>query len=178
MTRRNWICSLVCGAWLLVCAAGTPAGAQDLERNQEHRQEMEERIRERFTSMLRKELALSDDQAGTVLPAMAELEQFKREIGRERRETVRSLQTGMNEGAADAELQTLLDRLDQIEDDLRSAERNAMVKIDADLNTRQRVELRFFVHQFRQQLERRLSNRDRMDRRRMRQEGSRRPNRP
>ncbi len=180
MTRRNWIKTLV-GAVCLVCIAVAPAAAQDLERNQERRQErrleMEERIRERFTSMLRSELALSDDQSETVLPVMSELEQFKREIGRERRDTVRALQTGMQEGASDVELQTSLDRLDQIEDDLRSAERNAMVKIDRELNTRQRVKLRFFVQRFRRHLEDRMSDRSgRMDRRRMRPEGSRAPN--
>ncbi len=173
MTRRNWIKTLV-GAACLVCIAVAPAAAQDLERSQERRLEMEERIRERFTSMLRSELALSDDQAETVLPVMSELEQFKREIGRERRDTVRALQTGMQEGASDAELQASLDRLDQIEDDLRSAERNAMVKIDGELNTRQRVKLRFFVQRFRRHLEDRMSDRSgRMDRRRMRPEGSR-----
>ena len=173
MTRRNWIKTLV-GAACLACIVVAPAAAQDLERSQERRLEMEERIRERFTSMLRSELALSDDQAETV---MAELEQFKRETGRERRETVRALQTGMQEGASDAELQASLDRLDQIEDDLRSAERNAMVKIDGELNTRQRVKLRFFVQRFRRHLEDRMSDRSgRMERRRMRPEGSRTPN--
>ena len=61
-----------------------------------------------------------------MLPAVAELEQFKREIGRERRETVRGLRTGIHGGASDAELQDLLDRLVQIDDDQRSAERSAM----------------------------------------------------
>ncbi|MEE8116676.1 MAG: hypothetical protein V3T28_06180 [Gemmatimonadales bacterium] len=151
---------------------GAPAAAQERD------QELDERIRERFTSMLRSELALADDQAETVLPAMAELQQFKREIGRERRETVRALRTGMHDGASDAELQRLLDRFEQIDDDQRSAERSAMAKIDADLNTRQRVKLRFFVQRFRRQIEERLSNRaERMDRQRMRQEGSRHPDR-
>jgi len=178
MTRRNWIKTLV-GVACLVCLVATPAVAQDLERRGEHRKEMEQRIRERFTSMLRSELALSDEQAETVLPVMAELDQFKREIGRERRETVHALQTGMREGASDADLQASLDRLDQIEDERRSAERNAMAKIDGELNTRQRVKLRFFVQEFRQSIERRLGNRaDRMDRRRPRPDGSRRPNRP
>ena len=85
MTRRNWINKFVIAA-CLVCVALTPAAAQDLQPREEHRREMEERIRERFASMLRGELALSDEQAETVLPAMADLEQFKREIGRERRE--------------------------------------------------------------------------------------------
>ena len=173
MTRRHWILTLVCGACLLGgLVPGAPAAAQ------ERRLELEERIRERFTSMLRSELAMSDDQAEIVLPAVAELEQFKREIGRERRETVHGLRTGIHDGASDAELQDLLDRLVQIDDDQRSGERSAMAKIDAELNTRQRVKLRFFVQQFRRQIEQRLSNRaDPMDRRRMRQEGSRRPNR-
>lgn len=172
MTRTRWILTLVCGACLLGWVPGVPVAAQ------ERRQELEERIRERFTSMLRAELALSEDQAETVLPAMAELEQFKRENGRERRETVRALRTGIHDGASDAELQDLLDRLVRIEDDQRSAERGAMANIDAELNTRQRVKLRFFVQRFRRQIEDRLSNRaDRMGGGRMRQEGSRRPNR-
>ena len=179
MTRKNWIRALVCGTCLLVCVSAPPADAQEPRPNPEHRREMEERIREHFSSMLRSELALSDEQAENVLPAMAELEQSKREAGRERRETVRALQTGMREGASDTELQMLLDRLEEIEDDQRSAERNAMAEIDADLSTRQRVELRFFVQQFRRRIEARLSNRaERMERHRSRQEGSRQPNRP
>ena len=170
MTRKYWILALVCGAFLLGLVPGAPAAAQ------ERRQELEDRIRERFTSMLRSELALSDNQAEIVLPAMAELEQFKREVGSERREIVRALRTGIRDGASDAELQDLLDRLVQIDDDQRSAERSAMAKIDAELNTRQSVKLRFFVQQFRRRIEERLSDRaDRMDRHRMRQEGSRRP---
>jgi len=177
MTRGNWIKSVLC--IVCVCAAVLPAAAQDPQRREEHRREMEERIRERFTSMLRSELALSDEQAETVLPEMSELDQFKREIGRERRETVRKLQEGMHDGASDADLQSALDRLDQIEDEQRSAERAAMVKIDAQLNTRQRVKLRFFVQQFRRQLEERMSNRnERMERRRSRPEGAPRRNGP
>ena len=172
MTRTHWISTLVCGACLLGLVAGAPATAQ------ERRQDLDERIREHFTSMLRSELALSDDQAETVLPAMAELEQYKRELGRQRRETVHGLQTGMREGASDTELQGLLDRFEQIDDDQRSAERSAMAKIDADLNTRQRVKLRFFVQRFRREIGEHLSNRaERKDLYRMRQEGPRRPDR-
>jgi len=189
MTRRNWMLTIACGTCLLFCTAAIPVGAQDAERDRERRHELreldqerrqliEERIRERFTSMLRSELALSDEQAETVLPEMSELEQLKRELGRERHTTVRALQKGMQEGASDAELQESLDRLDRIEDDLRAAQRDAMLKIDGELNTRQRVKLRFFVHEFRQSIERRLGERNRMDRRPPRPGGSRRPNRP
>ncbi|NIM01602.1 MAG: hypothetical protein GTN89_12305 [Acidobacteria bacterium] len=189
MTRTNWMRTLLGAA----CALGlslTPAiGQQDPEQREERRQrmeerhsemqehrrerrlEIEERIRERFTSMLRSELALSDEQAETVLPLMSDLEDFKREIRRERHAAVRALRTGMQEGASDDELQAALDDLDRIEDDLRSAERSAMVKIDGELNTRQRVKLRFFVHEFRRSIERRLTERaERMERHRERPE--------
>jgi hypothetical protein len=177
MTRGNWIKTILCVACL--CVTVLPTAAQGRQGREEHRREMEERIRERFTVMLRSELALSDEQAETVLPEMAELDQFKREIGRERRETVRKLQTGLRDGESDAELQSALDRLDQIEDEQRSAERSAMVKIDADLSTRQRVKLRFFVQKFRRQLEERISNRgERMERRQNRPEDAPRRKRP
>ncbi len=192
MTRKSWIKTLL-GLACVVGVSLTPVAAQQdpeqreerrermeqrrsemQERHRERRLEIEERIRERFTSMLRSELALSDEQAETVLPLMAELEDLKREIGRERREAVRALRDGMEEGASDAELQSSLDQLDRIEDDLRTAERTAMVKIDGELNTRQRVKLRFFVHEFRRQIERRLGEgAERMERRRMRHEGPR-----
>lgn len=192
MTRTNWTRTLL-GAACVFGLSLTPAVAQqDLEQReerlqrmeerrgemQEHRRErrleIEERIRERFTSMLRAELALSDEQAETVLPLMSDLEELKGEIRRERHAAVRALRTGMQEGASDGELQAALDDLDRIEDDLRSAERSAMVKIDGELNTRQRVKLRFFVQEFRRSIERRLTERaERMERRHMRPEGPR-----
>jgi len=171
----HWTSRFLSRLALLGFLVATPGLAQDTP---DRRTELGNRIGERFTSMLHSELALSDSQAKIVLPAMADLEQYKREIGRERRDTVRRLQSGMRAGASDENLQELLDRLDRIEDEQRAAERDAMAQIDAELNTRQRVKLRFFVQHFRQQIESRLSNRtDRLDRRRLRQEGPRRPER-
>lgn len=168
MTRTNFLLRLACGLSLLALLAA-PVRAQA-----ESREELEDRIRERFSSMLRSELALSDEQAEVVLPLMTDLEAHKRELNRERRTTAMELQAGMRDGASDAELQEALDRLDELEDEQRGAERAAMAKIDAELNTRQRVKLRFFVQQFRRQIEARLSNRaDRLERTRMRQKRSR-----
>ena len=156
MICKNVKRATVFGAFLLVFVAASPLAAQ---QSDERRKEIAERIQERFTSLLRSELALSDEQAEVVLPQMEELERMKTEMGRERRETSRALRRGMEGGASDAELQELLDRLERNEEGLRVAERSALAKIDAELNTRQRVKLRFFVQQFRSQIRERLSRR-------------------
>jgi hypothetical protein len=162
--------TLACGLGLLGCLSGVPATAQEApERpgragrhayinDEERREQIEQRIREHFSSMLRSELALSDEQAEAVLPAMQELEATKREIGRERRDVAEALREGMDEGSTDAELESLLLRLEQLDDDLRSTEKVALAGIDAELNVRQRVKLRFFVQHFRNEI------RDRMHR--------------
>ena len=156
MNHQHWIVRLACGVAVVGFLTAAPVSAQDAEQR---RQEIQERIGERFTILLRSELALSDRQAEAVIPAIEELEQLKTEMGRERRETVRELQTGMREGTSDRELQFMLDRLENIDDRLRVAEREALLEIDAELNTRQRVKLRFFVQRFRTQIRDRMSDR-------------------
>jgi hypothetical protein len=191
MIEQHRISRLACGLGLLGCLVGLPAVAQDAnEPRRRHlgerrhvdegrRVEIQERIQERFSSMLRNELALSDEQADAVLPAMQELEQSKRERGRERREIAAALQTGMDDGASDGELAAMLDRLEQIDEDDRAAEKSAMEGIDAELSVRQQVKLRFVVHHFRNEIRERLyTHRDRMDRRGPNEEGPRRPERP
>jgi len=173
----------VCGLALLGCLAGVPAVAQDapeggrdagrgrMAHDTERREQIEERIRERFSSMLRNELALSDEQADMVLPAMQDLEATKREVGRERRDVARALRRGLDQGANDVELEDLLNKFEQLDDDLRSAEKLALDGIDAELNVRQRVQLRFFVQHFRTELRDRMHRgRERMERRQPRPE--------
>ena len=184
MKRR--ILTIVSGLGLLGCLTAFPAVAQqapdrsrDAERrrhvhDEERREQIEERIRARFSSMLRNELALSDEQADAVLPAMQELEATKREIGRERRDVARTLRQGMDEGSTDDELEDMLIKLEQLDDDLRATEKSALAGIDAELNVRQRVKLRFFVQNFRSEIRDRMHRgRERMERRQSRPDGPR-----
>ena len=62
----------------------------------------------------------------------------------------------MERGATDDELQELLDRFDQFEGEQRELEGSMLEEIDEVLSARQRVQLRFFIQQFRQEMQRKV----------------------
>jgi hypothetical protein len=113
-------------------------------------------MRRYFHNQLRMELALSDEQMEELGPRVERFENARNEANRARGATLRELRRGLREGAADEQLQALLDRLDTIENEQRAAERSAMAEIDGMLTVRQRVQFRFFIHRFRQELQRRV----------------------
>jgi len=153
MKRLKMLLSLPLCACALALA--TPVAAQEDPRP------LEERIRAKFEHMVRQELVLTDEQAERVMPLIRKMEDERRDVAHERREIVMSLRRGMKEGASDGELQGLLDRLVALEEDRSDMERETMRDLDAELNVRQRVQLRFCVHEFREQLRARLEQRDR-----------------
>lgn len=159
---------ILCVMLLALCAAGPlpaqqqppppedPGGSPDGELRQA--------MRRYLHNQLRMELALSDEQMAELSPRIERIEGARSEARRARGTTMRELQRGLREGAGDQQLQTLLDRLDAIEREQREAERSAMAEIDEMLTVRQRVQFRFFIQRFRQELQRRIQQlrRDRM----------------
>jgi Spy/CpxP family protein refolding chaperone len=121
-------------------------------------EELGQAIREHFLTRLRAELALTDEQMTAVTPLVEEIESVRSRLRRERVKTVRALNRGMEDGAGDAELQGLLDRLDAIEEEQRAAEASVMVRVDEQLTVRQRVQFRFYTERFRRNLERRIED--------------------
>jgi hypothetical protein len=75
---------------------------------------------------------------------------------RERRATAIELRRAYREGGADAELESLLNRVEEIDRDLRSRMDELMGEIDATLSVRQRVEFRSFLQQFRRDVRERV----------------------
>jgi hypothetical protein len=136
-------------------------------------EELGRAIRQHFLNRLRAELALSDEQMGAVAPLVEQIESTRSRLRRERLETVRSLQRGMEQGAGDDELQALLDRLEAIDEEQRLTEGEVMTEIDAQLTVRQRVQFRFYTERFRRNLERRINEMQRERGGRMRGPASR-----
>jgi Spy/CpxP family protein refolding chaperone len=164
MRKKNW---LVLSAAVLAAAVSSLALAQQPapgESGGPPGQELRDAMRQYLHDQLRMELALSDEQMAQLSPLIERIEDVRSEARRNRGATLRELRQGIRQGAGDEQLQALLDRLQSIEDEQRAAERSAMSDIDAMLTVRQRVQFRFFIQRFRQELQRRVQQlrRDRM----------------
>jgi len=150
------------GGFLLLVAAPLVAWAQTAEPppgppgEGPAPAELREAMRQFFQNRLRAELGLTDEQMRELAPALERMEQHRLDSGRRRGETLRELQRGMREGASDAELQALLDRLEADARQTREQEQALFAEIDKSLTVRQRVQFRFFTERFRQELERRV----------------------
>ena len=150
---------LVVSLLLLLGSAIAPAWAfqeQGRERAAGEPAELRRAMHEYFEKRLRAELSLTDEQTEHILPTVTRLEEAKTEMRQTRMETARSLRRGMQQGATDDELQELLDRLDRLEGEQRELERSMLEEIDEVLSVRQRVQLRFFIQQFRQEMQRKV----------------------
>lgn len=116
----------------------------------------EERLRRLFAERLRQELQLTDAQAAEVVPKIEAIERVRREGRREKLQSARELRVALRDGAADAEIDRILARVDAAEVKRESEVRARMKEVDAALSARQRAELRFFVGSFRREVERRI----------------------
>ncbi len=120
------------------------------------RPELRRAMQQYFQKRLRAEVSLSDTQVEHILPRVSQLEEAKSAMRRSRLEAARRLRLGLERGATDDELQELLDRLDRVERDQRERERSLLKEIDEVLSARQRVQLRFFMQHFRQEMQRKV----------------------
>ena len=147
-------------ALVLLLAMAAPAGAQAPRgrRGGEEggRAELREAMREHFQNRLRAEVSLTDDQARHILPRVRQLEESKTALRRSHMEATRQLRRGLEQGATDEELQELLDSLARGGREQQELERSLMYEVDDVLSARQRVQLRFFLHGFRQQMQRKV----------------------
>lgn len=118
--------------------------------------ELQQALRRHFEKRLRAELGLTDEQAAEVMPRVKSLEQERRQAARQRMEARRQLRRAYQDGAADGELQALLDRLEEIDLEAQATQREIMKEIDEVLTVRQRVQFRAFVFRFQQEIRERL----------------------
>jgi len=157
--------TVIAPAWAAQARRGGPEGEPA---------ELRRAMRQYFEKRLRAELSLTDTQVEHILPRVSQLEEAKSAMRRSRMETARRLRRGMEQGATDDELQELLDRVDRVEADQRELERSMLEEIDEVLSARQRVQLRFFIQHFRQEMQRKVQefrgDRSRDPRRRPRRE--------
>ena len=128
--------------------------------------EVGDAMRRLFRNRLRAELALTDAQMEKILPWVEQIETSRNQARRARQQQARALQRGLREGADDAELERLLGEMDRLEIGQRETERAAHAQIESELTVRQRVQFRFFIERFRNQLQERI--RSLRDDRRMR----------
>jgi hypothetical protein len=118
--------------------------------------ELREAMRNFFYQRLRATLSLTDEQMEAVVPRLEELEGKRDEIRRQRREVTQGLHRGLKGGAGDEELQQLLNRFDALTDEEMTLASGAFTEIDPNLTVRQRVQLRFFLRQFQERMQRRI----------------------
>ncbi len=118
--------------------------------------ELRRAMQQYFQKRLRAEVSLSDAQLEPILPRITQLEDSNRALRRSRMETTRRLRQGLEQDASDDELQELLDRMDRAERDQREHERSLQDQIEELLSARQRVQLRFFIQRFRQEMQRKV----------------------
>ena len=150
-TIRLVVLVLLLGSAVAPCRAAQAPGRRG--GAQEGRAELRQAMQQYFEKRLRVEVSLSDPQVEHIVPRVEQLEEAKRAMRRSRMETARRLRFGLERGAADDELQELLDRLDRTERDQRELERSLQKEIDEVLSAPQRVQLRFFMQQFRQEMQ-------------------------
>ena len=131
-----------------------PAAEEDPgeERSGELRREMQRY----FSTRLRAELALTDDQMKALEPEFDALDASRVRNQKERREIGMELRNALRGGAGDADIERLLARFDDLALTHEKEQRERLRKIDASLTVRQRAELRFFLTRFRQDMERRV----------------------
>ncbi len=118
--------------------------------------ELREQMRRYFAARLRAELSLTDEQLRAIAPEFDAMERSRRENARERREAALDLRAALRRGAPDEEIARRLERLDAATFRHEEESRARLSRIDAVLTVRQRAELRFFLAEFRQDLERRV----------------------
>ena len=154
MNYRNWMpLLLILLVAPLVLAQENPRAAPGEEMDTELRTAM----RRMFENRMRAALQLSDSQMTEIQPHVERLEALRGEARRDRVRTVQQLRNGLADGASDAVLEGLLERLETIESDERAQERQVLALIDDSLSVRQRVQFRFFVERFRRELAQRVN---------------------
>ena len=117
---------------------------------------MSVRLRRADKYRLRAALSLTDDQVQHILPRVERFEEQKRLSQREIAESVRRLRRGLDQGATDAELRELLERIDRSEREQWERERLFIAEIGEVLSARQQVQLRFFLQHFRRQIQEKI----------------------
>jgi len=158
-------------AGLLVLLTVTPASwAQEPEEIGDDpvgAVELREAMQRFFENRVRAELSLRDDQMEQLRPLLERLNHARIQAQRERAELARELRRGMQQGAGDAELQGLLDRLESIEPRQRETQREVQGEIDKLLSVRQRIQFRFFAVRFQREVQSRMQllRNEQMDRR-------------
>lgn len=150
MNRRAILVTILVAAFSMVLPVVAQEGPEPgMRPGMEQRKEM---FRQAFQQKLRSTLSLTDEQMEAIAPRLLELEEHRNNARRERHKTVRALREGMEQGMGDEELQGLLDHLDEIQ--LREMETvtGVFAEVDKELTVRQRVQLRFFIDQFRKRI--------------------------
>ena len=149
------------GAILLTVSALAHATPAPSAADPAMREDLRMAMRRFFHDRLRATLALSDEQMTHIQPLLEQLEESRLASQREKRQTMRQLREGMEHGAADEDLQTWLDRFEEIEREAMNGEMATMAEVDEVLRVRQRVQLRMFINQFRQRIRERMDGADR-----------------
>jgi hypothetical protein len=140
-----------------VALAAGPLLAQESVRDSPAEDGRDARLRDAmqryFEKRLRTDLGLSDAQVNKLTPLIRELEQKRNAALRERSAAGQALRRSLKQGGTDRELTRLLERLDRATTRQWEAESSLMPRVDSELSVRQRAQLRFFVQDFRREMQ-------------------------
>jgi hypothetical protein len=153
--RRLPIALLALALWSTAISAFAQAPPRDPPRGPVD-PELREALFRYFEKRLRVDVGLTDEQVAEVVPRVRAMERERARSVRDRRTAAMDLRRAYREGAGDAELESLLDRIEEIDRNLRSEMDRLMGEIDASLTVRQRVEFRAFLQQFRRDVRERV----------------------
>jgi Spy/CpxP family protein refolding chaperone len=142
----------LCLATVSALAQGPPGAPPSTPEDPELR----EALFRYFEKRLRVDVGLTDEQMAEVVPRVRAMERERARSLRERRATAVELRRAYREGADDAELESLLNRVEEIDREHRSKMAELMRAIDASLTVRQRVEFRSFLQRFRSDVRERV----------------------
>ena len=118
--------------------------------------QLREAMQRYFEKRLRADLALSDDQVKQLTPLIRNLEKSRREAQRDRSEATRALQRALRQGGDDAELRKLMQRIDRATARQWEAETSLLPGVDSTLSIRQQAQFRFFVQDFRREMQEKI----------------------
>ena len=151
-TRAAAFCSI---ALLALPAFAADSGQETRDRGPSV-PALREKLRVVFQERLRSAVGLSDAQMEAVSPVLERLQSERVAIRQERLRIIRDLRKSLRSGGSDAEIDALLAHLDQLGVRQEETTRDALRDVDRHLKPRQKVELRFFVARFRQDVEARI----------------------
>jgi hypothetical protein len=103
---------------------------------------IKEMIEGLYVSRMQQQLDLADEQFVRILPLLRQSLQERDELGQRHNRTLIALRLALGEDASEAELERLMELVDESDVALRSIQENLLRSVDPELSTHQRARFR------------------------------------